>query len=278
MGGLLPSSTAPSRKMTRAIFEELGLNVTAQSGSSRNPQPHNTLGLGRENPRRRWRSWSTRPPGEAQDFSDPRPQLRVVEEGGRPAPSPRAAHPRQQEPLEELRGQGLHPRLRVIEGRREQLGDARQSPGPAVCSNDYLGLADHPQVQRGAAEAALRWLAPAPRGSSSGSIKPHRELEGELAGFKGSDAALILGGGLADAGTIQALAGPATRCVLSTPTSCALPRRGPLPVSRGPDLRLPPRRPRAPRLRRGKPATGLADRHRRRLLDGRRRLHPSARS
>jgi glycine C-acetyltransferase/8-amino-7-oxononanoate synthase len=111
--------------------------------------------------------------------------------------------------LEELRDRGLHRRLRLIgspQGPRVTLD------GRAVlllCSNNYLGLADHPRVRGAAAEAAMRWGAGA--GASrliSGNMQPHRGLEERLAAFKGYESALLFGSGyLANTGTIAALAG-----------------------------------------------------------------------
>ena len=78
-----------------------------------------------------------------------------------------------------------------------------------LCSNNYLGLADHPRVREAAAEAAMRWGAGA--GASrliSGNMEPHRALEERLAAFKGYEAALLFGSGyLANIGAIAALAG-----------------------------------------------------------------------
>ena len=78
-----------------------------------------------------------------------------------------------------------------------------------LCSNNYLGLADHPQVRGAAADAAMRWGAGA--GASrliSGNMEPHRRLEERLAAFKGYEAALLFGSGyLANTGAIAALAG-----------------------------------------------------------------------
>ena len=78
-----------------------------------------------------------------------------------------------------------------------------------LCSNNYLGLAGHPRVRRAAAAAAERFGAGA--GASrliSGTMSIHRELEGRLAAFKGSEAALLFGAGyLANAGVITALSG-----------------------------------------------------------------------
>ena len=111
--------------------------------------------------------------------------------------------------LEELRESGLHRRLRLVESPQ---GPRVLLDGRAVlmlCSNNYLGLADHPKVRRAAADAALRWGTSS--GASrliSGNMGLHCELERRLAEFKGKPAALLFGSGyLANIGTIPALAG-----------------------------------------------------------------------
>jgi 8-amino-7-oxononanoate synthase len=114
-----------------------------------------------------------------------------------------------QDALAELRNAGLYRELRVIEsaqGARVMLDGAEVL---LMCSNDYLGLAGHPEVRTAAAEAAERWGAGA--GASrlvSGNMALHRELEDELAEFKGYEACLVMGSGfLANTGVIPALAG-----------------------------------------------------------------------
>jgi 8-amino-7-oxononanoate synthase len=113
------------------------------------------------------------------------------------------------ERLEELRERGLHRQLRLVEGPQGPTVTLRGRPVLLLCSNNYLGLADHPRVREAAAYAAERWGAGA--GASrliSGNMEPHRELEARLAAFKGFDAALLFGSGyLANTGTIAALAG-----------------------------------------------------------------------
>jgi 8-amino-7-oxononanoate synthase/dethiobiotin synthase len=83
------------------------------------------------------------------------------------------------------------------------------APMILLCSNNYLGLAADPRVKRAAADAAMRWGAGS--GASrlvSGTTSLHRELEGELARFKGTgDAMLFSSGYLANAGTLDAIAG-----------------------------------------------------------------------
>ncbi len=113
------------------------------------------------------------------------------------------------ERLEELRDSGLHRRLRLISGPQGPRVTLDGRPVLLLCSNNYLGLADHPRVRSAAAEAAMRWGAGA--GASrliSGNMQPHRCLEERLAEFKGYEAALLFGSGyLANTGTIAALAG-----------------------------------------------------------------------
>jgi 8-amino-7-oxononanoate synthase len=111
--------------------------------------------------------------------------------------------------LEELRDRGLYRRLRLVEGPQGPEVTLGGRPVLLLCSNNYLGLAEHPRVREAAAEAALRWGAGA--GASrliSGNMEPHRALEGALADFKGYESALLFGSGyLANTGTISALAG-----------------------------------------------------------------------
>ncbi len=113
------------------------------------------------------------------------------------------------ERLEELRESGLHRRLRLIEGTQGPRVQLDGKPVLLLCSNNYLGLADHPRVREAAAEAALGWGAGA--GSSrliSGNMAPHRRLEERLAGFEGYESALLFGSGyLANIGAISALTG-----------------------------------------------------------------------
>jgi 8-amino-7-oxononanoate synthase len=111
--------------------------------------------------------------------------------------------------LAELRERGLHRRLRLIEGPQGPTVRLDDREVLLLCSNNYLGLADHPRVREAASEAALRWGVGA--GASrliSGNMEPHRYLEIELADFEGFEESLLFGSGyLANTGTIAALAG-----------------------------------------------------------------------
>jgi 8-amino-7-oxononanoate synthase len=72
------------------------------------------------------------------------------------------------------------------------------SPLLDLASNDYLGLARHPEVTEGAARAARVWGGGA-TGSRlvTGTTELHTELEHELAAFCGAEAALVFSSGYA---------------------------------------------------------------------------------
>jgi 8-amino-7-oxononanoate synthase len=109
--------------------------------------------------------------------------------------------------LEELAGRHLTRRLTPL---HSGVGPVVEMAGRQIlllASNDYLGLANHPEVIQSAIEATQRYGAGA--GASrliSGSLPPHQELESALAQFKGTEAALTFSSGyLANIGTIPAL-------------------------------------------------------------------------
>lgn len=113
------------------------------------------------------------------------------------------------ERLAELEELGLSRRLRLVSGPQGPTVLLDGKPVLLLCSNNYLGLADHPRVREAAAEAAMRWGAGA--GASrliSGTMTIHRRLEERLASFEHSEACVLFGSGyLANLGVIGALAG-----------------------------------------------------------------------
>jgi glycine C-acetyltransferase len=79
----------------------------------------------------------------------------------------------------------------------------------SMCSNNYLGFANHPVLKKAAIEALKEYgVGTVAARSLSGSTPLHEELESELAAFKGTQAALVFNSGfVTNAGVIQALAG-----------------------------------------------------------------------
>ena len=112
--------------------------------------------------------------------------------------------------LAEIEAAGLGRRVRTLASASEPevLLDGRRVL--CLASNNYLGLAAHPEVVDAAADAARRYGAGA--GSArlvTGGLTVHDELEARLAAFKGTEAALLFSSGyLANLGTVAALVGP----------------------------------------------------------------------
>ena len=109
---------------------------------------------------------------------------------------------KEQEQLHLLRGlvrigSGQGPRV-LLDGREVIL----------LCSNNYLGLAEHPSLARAACQALERFGAGT--GASrlvSGNMDLHEELEHHIARFKGTESALVFNSGYAaNTGVIPALA------------------------------------------------------------------------
>ncbi len=113
------------------------------------------------------------------------------------------------EELELLKEQGLYRATRLVEGaqRSRVILDGREVI--MLCSNNYLGLADHPLLKEAAIRAVEKYGVSS--GASrlvSGTMELHEELEAAVARFKGADAALVFNSGYAaNTGMIPALAG-----------------------------------------------------------------------
>jgi 8-amino-7-oxononanoate synthase len=111
--------------------------------------------------------------------------------------------------LSSLEKQGLRRSLRVVESSQGTLITIAGRELVNFSSNDYLGLASHPEIASAMAEAAQRWGA----GSTAsrlicGTSAEHAALEEEIAAAKGTEAALVFSTGVAAAtGTIPALVG-----------------------------------------------------------------------
>lgn len=111
--------------------------------------------------------------------------------------------------LEDLRARGLYRSMRLVEGaqRGRVMLDGREVL--LLCSNNYLGLADHRALKEAATSATERYgVGSGAARLVSGNMELHRELEKRLAVFKGTEAALLFNNGYsANVGIISALVG-----------------------------------------------------------------------
>jgi 7-keto-8-aminopelargonate synthetase-like enzyme len=101
-----------------------------------------------------------------------------------------------EERLDEIKAGGLYRRMRMISGPQGPRVLLDGLPVLLLCSNNYLGLADHPRVREAAAEAAMRYGAGS--GASrliSGNMTIHRRLEEQLGEFMQAEACLLFGSG-----------------------------------------------------------------------------------
>lgn len=111
--------------------------------------------------------------------------------------------------LERLRKDSLFRCCREIQSQDGAFAVMEGARRLLLCSNNYLGIADHPLLKKAAADAAVEYGAGS--GASrlvSGSISLHTRLEERIAAFKGSEAALLFNSGYsANSGMIPAIAG-----------------------------------------------------------------------
>jgi 8-amino-7-oxononanoate synthase len=82
-------------------------------------------------------------------------------------------------------------------------------PYLAFCSNDYLGLTNHPQLISALQQGAAQWgVGSGAAHLVSGHFTPHHQLEQRLAAFVGKPTALLFSTGyMANLGVVQALVG-----------------------------------------------------------------------
>ncbi len=113
------------------------------------------------------------------------------------------------EEYRQLAAADLDWKLRQLEGPSAPRCTIDGHPVLMLCSNNYLGLSNHPRLKEAAIEAVRT------RGVGSGSVRPiagnmdlHVELEKRLARFKGAEASLVFQTGFAaNAGLIPQLVG-----------------------------------------------------------------------
>jgi glycine C-acetyltransferase len=111
--------------------------------------------------------------------------------------------------LDGLRQSGLFTHIRTLDSPQGAwlVVDGKQVLN--FCSNNYLGLANHPRLLQAAKEAIDNYgIGPAAVRTIAGTMKLHLELERRLAAFKGVEAAITFQSGFcANLGVIPALVG-----------------------------------------------------------------------
>lgn len=114
-----------------------------------------------------------------------------------------------QRDLDERAAQGLLRQRRTLDSTQSSHCAVEGKSYLAFCSNDYLGLANHPQLIAALQQGAERWGVGAGAAHLvSGHFAPHQQFENEFAAFAGKPAALLFSTGyMANLGAVQALAG-----------------------------------------------------------------------
>lgn len=114
-----------------------------------------------------------------------------------------------QDELQKLKDDGLYNRIRTLSSPQGAWLIVDSKRVLNFCSNNYLGLANHPRIVQAAQEAVKKYgVGPAAVRSIAGTMDLHLELERRLAAFKGVEAAITFQSGFtANMGTIPALVG-----------------------------------------------------------------------
>lgn len=115
-----------------------------------------------------------------------------------------------QEALAHLAEQDLLRERRTVAGPQGALLSVDGASLLSFCSNDYLGLANHPALLAAASDGLQRHgLGASASALISGHSQAHALLERELAEFTGMERALLFANGyMANLGMLMALAGP----------------------------------------------------------------------
>src|SRR4026209_1444049 len=108
-----------------------------------------------------------------------------------------------------LKQAGVYNRIRTIGSPQGAWLEVDGKKVLNFCSNNYLGLANHPALVAADTDAADRFgIGPAAVRSIAGTMTLHLELEKRLAAFKGVEAAITFQSGFAaNLATIPALVG-----------------------------------------------------------------------
>ncbi len=114
-----------------------------------------------------------------------------------------------QDEIKKLKDAGLYNRIRTLSTPQGAwlVVDGKRTLN--FCSNNYLGLANHPRLVQAAKDAVEKFgVGPAAVRSIAGTMDLHIQLEQRLAAFKGVESAITFQSGFnANLGTIPALVG-----------------------------------------------------------------------
>lgn len=109
--------------------------------------------------------------------------------------------------LKKIKESGLYRELNILEGAQGPHVKIKGRTYISFCSNNYLGLANHPEVVKAVEDAVGKygWGAGASR-LVSGNTELHQALEDEISKFKKKEAAIVFPTGyMANIGTICSL-------------------------------------------------------------------------
>ena len=110
--------------------------------------------------------------------------------------------------LQSLRAEGLYRSMRVIKGAQGSRVELEGKDVLLLCSNNYLGLANHPALARAAVDAVGLGAGSGASRLVSGTMDLHERLESRIAAFKGTEKALLFNSGYAaNTGIVSALVG-----------------------------------------------------------------------
>jgi len=114
-----------------------------------------------------------------------------------------------QKEIRNLRESGFYSTIRILESPQGAWLEVNGKKVLNFCSNNYLGLANHPRMTAAAKKAIDAFgVGPAAVRTIAGTMSIHKELEKRIAEFKRTEAAITFQSGFsANLGTIQALVG-----------------------------------------------------------------------
>src|ERR671913_1508285 len=109
--------------------------------------------------------------------------------------------------LDDLRKQGLHRSLRILQGEAKATSVYDGTSVVNLSSNNYLGLTTHPKLKQKAIEAIEQFgVGSGAVRSISGTMAMHLELERRLAEFKHTEAVVVFQSGFtSNAGTVSSI-------------------------------------------------------------------------